>query len=145
MSKAVVSKEDHPKRKEEPLAAMVDKYGNAITRWNGGTYTLYLVSEKRKRIIGVLNDSIMYMERKAEHYHRKYGGYGFNYWLLVRSTVFEYVIMTCPDGRFKIPRQTIISMGKVFEFKYSGDGNSFEIQIFLKMSIIKPFKLTEEI
>lgn len=133
-------------KKKEALAVMVDRYGNQLTRYDNGAYTLSLVSENgRERQIGLLKEGIMFMERKDNHFFYKAGGYGFNYMLLKHSKVFEYIILTDKDGQFKVPRQTILDFGKVMEFKHSEDGNNFEIQIFLKYEILKKYKVQTQI
>lgn len=132
-------KPEHKKR--EALAMMVDRKGNQLIRYDNGAYTLKLISENgRERQIGLLVDRTMFVERKDNHYFHKAHGYGFNYLLLKRSTVFDFVMITHNSDQYKVPRQTILDFGKVLEFKEAQDGNSFEIQTFLSFDIIKKYK-----
>jgi hypothetical protein len=42
---------------------------------------------------------------------------------------------------YKIPKMTILNLGKIMYFKNSKDGNSFELQIFLPLPIILKYKI----
>jgi hypothetical protein len=88
----------------------------------------------------VVSDTF-FTERKFSHLHYKTKGYGFNWWLLNRSS-FNWIMLQLEDGTsYKLPKQTILSFGTVLYFKNASDGNSFELQIFLPFDIIKNYKI----
>jgi hypothetical protein len=53
---------------------------------------------------------------------------------------FDKVAINEDDERlFVVPKDVIMSLGRVMYFKNSEDGNSFEVQIFLNRDIIKNY------
>lgn len=122
--------------------AVMDNNGNCLLYFLGGKVCLWLATEERDRRLGIIKDKILYVNRESEkHLHRKSNSYGFNYNLLKMSKNFDSVaISEDSEAMYVVPKETILTMGKVMYFKNSEDGNSFEIQIFLNRDIIKTYK-----
>jgi hypothetical protein len=122
--------------------AIIDKSHNALLIHFDGKVELEIHTEKGVRNIGTINDKTLFVDRDSEkHLHRKSNAYGFNYYLLKNTDFFKWVLIK-EDGQniYVIPKETIIEFGQVMYFKNSSDGNSFEVQIFLNLDIIKTYK-----
>ncbi len=130
------------KQKPEKLFSMIDTIGNELSKYTNGLITLKLISEGgRKRNLGRVEGDTLYVERKFSHLHYKSNSYGFNY-IIIKKGSYKYVMLSLEDGTYyKIPRETILSLGKVMYFKNTQDGDSFEVQVFLPVSIIYNFKI----
>jgi hypothetical protein len=132
-----------PKAKPIQLEiGMIDEEGNKLLKWSNGLITLRLVAEYgRERNLGIIKGKIFHTIRKNNHLHYKTNSYGFNYNLLKRSQ-FQYVLMTTENKiKYKIPKEVILKEGTVMFFKYAQAGDSFEVQIFLPMSIIEKYEV----
>lgn len=122
--------------------AIIDAIGNSLICYHDGKVTLSIATEGRTRKLGVIKEKMLFVDRNSEkHLHRKSNSYGFNYYLLKLAKSFESVAINEDDDvLYVVPKETILSMGKVMYFKNSEDGNSFEVQIFLNRDIIKTYK-----
>lgn len=122
--------------------AIMDSIGNALICYHDGNITLTLATDGRTRKLGVIKDKMLFVYRdSSKHLHRKSNSYGFNYYILKKSKSFDSVaIKEDDDILYVVPKETILTMGKVMYFKNSEDGNSFEVQIFLNRDIIKTYK-----
>lgn len=121
---------------------IIDKLSNALMIHFDGKVELEIATEKSTRNVGTIKDKTLYVERTREkHLHRKSNSYGFNYYLLKNTKIFDSVTLL-EDGEtyFRIPKEKIIEFGRVMYFKNSQDGNSFEVQIFLSRDIIKLYQ-----
>ena len=130
---------------KEFLFKIKDENANVMTKYVDGSVTLKIYTENgRERKLGLIKDNTFYTERKEEHRHIKSDSYGFN-WYLMKKSSFTNVMLSLDDGcYYKIPKEVIITRGKVMNFKNSSDGNSFELQIFLPVSIIKEYLFVRE-
>lgn len=122
--------------------AIIDPIGNALICYKDGKVTIRVATEGRDRRIGVIKDKMLFVDRdSSKHLHRKSNSYGFNYNVLKLSKSFDSVAINEDDDvLYVVPKETILSMGRVMYFKNSEDGNSFEVQIFLNRDIIKTYK-----
>lgn len=124
---------------------MCDSIGNAVSIEFGGRITLKIVSEgNRTRNLGYIKDDSLHVTRDDEHIFRKLNAFGFNFNLLKRTDIFSSVTVIYRGLFYRIPKKTIIDFGKVMNFKNSSDGNSFELQIFVPIDIIKHYKIDIE-
>lgn len=121
---------------------IIDKLSNALMIHFDGKVELEINTEKSKRNLGMIKDRTLFVERKMEkHLHRKSNSYGFNYYLLKTTKLFDWVALKEDDTNFYVlPKEKILELGRVMYFKNSTDGNSFEIQIFLSRDILKLYK-----
>lgn len=124
---------------------MVDSIGNQLAFEFGGKVSLKIITEGgRKRNIGFVKNETLHVNREEEHVFHKTNSFGFNYNLLVLTDIFTYVSIVYNGLFYRIPKQSIVDYGKVMNFKKSTDGNSFELQIFLPIEIIKNYKIDIE-
>lgn len=121
--------------------AVIDPIGNALVCYKDGKVMLTISTESRDRKIGFIKDKMLFVDRSYDkHLHRKSNSYGFNYNLLKLAKSFDKVAINEDDERlFVVPKDVIMSLGRVMYFKNSEDGNSFEVQIFLNRDIIKNY------
>lgn len=115
-----------------------DGFGNLLYV-KGKKIFLKLSSEIRPREIATFSDSqkLIYMIRQPEHLHRKSNSYGFNHELIKTSVSSTHILLTCPEGVFKIPLKFIEDNGNYLFFKQQG----FEKQLFLPVELLADFKV----
>lgn len=121
---------------------MQDNNGNVLFR-QGDVIKLQLSSEPHPRKIGKIIESrkVLQVNRDSSiHLFIKNNSYGFNEALLRSATIFDKVeILEKSNGennRYIVPLNIIFEKGSYLNFKQQG----FEIQIFLKLDIIKQYK-----
>ena len=130
------------KNKGETALAVKDKVGNGLYVYMNGKVLLNIASEgKRIRDIGLIKDDSLFINRKKNHIYRMNKSFGFNYNLLKYTELFNFVKINYEGTMYKIPKMTILNLGKIMYFKNSKDGNSFELQIFLPLPIILKYKI----
>ena len=130
------------KNKGETALAVKDKVGNGLYVYMNGKVLLNIASEgKRIRDIGLIKDDSLFINRKKTHIYRMNKSFGFNYNLLKYTELFNFVKINYEGTMYKIPKMTILNLGKIMYFKNSKDGNSFELQIFLPLPIILKYKI----
>lgn len=130
------------KNKGETALAVKDKVGNGLYVYMNGKVLLNIASEgKRIRDIGYIKDDSLFINRKETHIYRMNKSFGFNYNLLKYTELFNFVKINYEGTMYKIPKMTILNLGKIMYFKNSKDGNSFELQIFLPLPIILKYKI----
>lgn len=126
--------------------AIIDKSNNALLIHFDGKVELEIATERANRSLGMIKDKTLFVERQSEkHLHRKSNSYGFNYYLLKSTKLFDWVAVREDDTNFYlIPKDKITDLGRIMYFKNSQDGNSFEIQIFLNRDILKLYQKTKD-
>lgn len=133
------------KNKGETALAVKDKVGNGLYVYMNGKVLLNIVSEgKRIRDIGYIKDDSLFINRKETHIYRMNKSFGFNYNLLKYTELFNFVKINYEGTMYKIPKMTILNLGKIMYFKNASNGNSFELQIFLPLPIILKYKIVLE-
>lgn len=121
-----------------------DSEGNLLTVEqldNGDMYIyMYIKEEKRRRReLGYVDVSARQFRVKRErekHLHRKSNSYGFNEHVIKTAKTFDTVVLTDETGTYFIPLSEISKHGKYMFFKQKG----FEIQLFVPLEIILPYK-----
>jgi hypothetical protein len=130
------------KNKGETALAVKDKVGNGLYVYMNGKVLLNIASEgKRIRDIGYIKDDSLFINRKETHIYRMNKSFGFNYNLLKYTELFNFVKINYEGTIYKIPKMTILNLGKIMYFKNASNGNSFELQIFLPLPIIFKYKI----
>ena len=122
-----------------------DDHGNAIQCFNTGAYIdLYLHIAGQRRHIGCVNikERVFETERmRKRHLHQKSNSYGFNHFLLKKTSHFDKVRIKETYGRkrieYLVPVSVILEEGSYLFFLKEG----FEKQIFLTLDRIKQFKI----
>jgi hypothetical protein len=133
------------KNKGETALAVKDKVGNGLYVYMNGKVLLNIASEgKRIRDIGYIKDDSLFINRKETHIYRMNKSFGFNYNLLKYTELFNFVKINYEGTMYKIPKMTILNLGKIMYFKNASNGNSFELQIFLPLPIIFKYKIAFE-
>jgi hypothetical protein len=123
------------------LFRIMDEEGNILTKYEDGTVSLRIKTEApRERRLGLIMGDTFYTTRENDHLHIKSNSFGFNYFLLKKST-FQYVMLSAYDKYYKIQKTEILTNGKILHFKKSADGNSFELQMFLSLDIIEKYNI----
>jgi len=132
--------------KPENEMVIVDNSGNVITVTFKGLVHLHLSKENRPRKLGLIDGDTLIVERDSDkHLHRKTRSYGFNYMLLKMLKQVSKVKLTEDKVRtYLIPKTVIIDFGQVLNFKYAAEGQSFEVQVFLKKDYITSYRITNE-
>ena len=126
--------------KKAPYIAMSDTHGNTLTIVMNGKVRLKLSSEgNRVRQIGYIVENTFYVDRKEDHLHRASQSLGFNFHILRYTNLFHYVNISYDGNNYLVPKDTIIQRGEILSFQNAADGNSFELQIFLRLEIIKAY------
>ena len=121
--------------------SMSDSIGNSLHIFYNGKVFLNIPSEgKRIRDIGYIRDDTFFVSREQNHVFRKNNSFGFNYNLLKYTELFNFVNIKYEGRIYKIPKGTILNLGKIMNFKNASDGNSFELQIFMPINIISHYK-----
>jgi hypothetical protein len=130
------------RRVRQVVSCNSDDIGNSLKKWSDGCITLELTAEKgRVRNLGYISNGVFHTTRKLKHLHYKSNSYGFNHKLLEIGKSFDWVLLRLENGySYKIPKAVILASGKIMYFKNTQYGNSYEIQIFLPMSIIDNYK-----
>lgn len=101
---------------------------------------LKLKGENRYRVIGnyFFHEKTIYLKRNSEkHYYRATKSYGFNYNILTDPYLdIQWIVADIDDVKYRFPKSTIDNYGTYLHFKQEG----FELQRFLKFSLIKNYK-----
>lgn len=144
-------KNDHPTNQTN-LYDMVkewpDKFGNKIEviETSSGVFNIKLTlrGDPRKRLLGIINEKsreFMVRRDRTKHLFKKAMAYGFNDSLLRNTKKFEKVILIEDTGTFEIPVSDILSKGFYLNFKQQG----FEVQIFMSLDELKPYKINNHV
>lgn len=118
------------------INSITDNYGNTIFASNNGKsvkLSLYLVAEKRRRRLGVINlkKRLLCVTRQREaHTLKNYNGYGFNYKIINEAKLFDKILIKDDYGTYLLPREEIANNGDVLNFVNKG---GFELQVFYKI------------
>lgn len=122
---------------------IIDKNNNEI-RKTGDRLELVLASEGgRVRLIGTLKGSILEVCRnKAKHLHRKMKAYGFNEYIIRNSKLITDVLLKEVDTgtEYLIPIFALRNSKNFKNFKASDDGQDYELQLFVTLQELKPYK-----
>jgi len=143
----ILTKEDMSAYRNNGYTAVAksDAVGNVLTVSLKGKVSLKIASERnRVRDIGVIMQGCFFISREGRHIHRLTKSFGFNYFILKNTQLFDFVAINYEGKLYRIPKDTILNLGKVMNFKNSKDGNSFELQIFLPINIISLYKIELE-
>jgi hypothetical protein len=107
--------------------------------------TLVLRNEKRTRTVGKFDysNSTLYVKRNSsKHLHLKTKSYGFNWTVINESAMFQvekiYLVEDEGAANFLFPVSILKEFGTFLMFQQQG----FELQKFLPVSLIEPFKIT---
>lgn len=106
---------------------------------------LKLKEEGRYRFIGnyYFYNKTIYLKRNSEkHYHFSTNSYGFNYTLINDPQLdIKWIVVKIDDVVYRFPKKLLDDFGSYLQFKQQG----FELQRFLKFSLIKNYKLENAI
>ena len=117
-----------------------DLAGNTLFR-QGFNIKLMLASEPYARTLGTIHEesrTLIVRRDSKKHFFYKSSSYGFNDTLLRTASKFD-TIQLVVDGNlvYNIPRMVILERGQYLQFSQQG----FEIQVFLKQSIIDQYRI----
>ena len=99
-----------------------------------------LVSEKRRRRIGVLTKStgaFNVVRTREKHLHRISNSYGFNYRILEMANKIKTIVLTDDVSRYKIPKDYVMKNTNFLFFKQQG----FELQTFVSLAQLQQFEV----
>lgn len=128
------------------FAPIIDKAGNSIRiigiNKTERTIKIKLAAESYERIIGSLDTEkkILRVKREAKHIFYRSMSFGFNYHIIKDSKHIDFVLLQYDGSEFMIPKDVILREGQVLNFKNASEGQSFELQIMLKIERIREFK-----
>ena len=142
MSNELMHLPPHIRHNKDIEMVIIDNIHNALLIYFDGKVELEIKTEKTPRNLGAIRNDTLFVDRNSsKHLHRKSNSYGFNYYLIKNNKYFKWVQINEDDmNTYLLPKETIMEFGKVMNFKNSSDGNSFEVQIFLNLDIIKTYK-----
>ena len=104
------------------------------------TVELKLVSEKRRRLVGVLTKStgvFNVVRNREKHLHRQSNSYGFNFRIFEMSNHIKTVVLSDELMRYKIPIRYILENTNFLFFKQQG----FELQTFISLEQLNQFRV----
>jgi len=127
-----------------------DKQGNALIvrgfydenkEWTFATIHLKLSNLKKPRLLGyvdVQTATFNCVRDCAKHYHRKAGGFGFNWEILSSNLIhIKTIALRVDDDKLYVfPKKLIEERGTFLNFKQQG----FELQKFLDFNLIRPYE-----
>jgi len=127
-----------------------DKQGNALIvrgfydenkDWTWATIHLKLANLNKPRLLGyvdVQTATFNCVRDCAKHYHRKAGGFGFNWEILSSNLIhIKTIALRVDDDKLYVfPKKLIEERGTFLNFKQQG----FELQKFLDFNLIRPFE-----
>lgn len=100
---------------------------------------LKLANEEKVRhlaSIDIPTKTIEFKRDKAKHLHRATKSYGINQKILLDGQLFDKVIIKDDESTYTIPKEYLITHGKVLFYKQQG----FEKQIFIPLDDIQQFR-----
>lgn len=130
-------------RIDNNTALVEDSFGNGIIVRRGGNtlrLSIRLNGADKERKIGEIDmqaRTLTVTRTRAKHLLQKGNAYGLNHKLIAEATRFDTVRIVDDYGRWDIPREYILENGKFLLFAKQG----FELQIFISLEQIEPFKL----
>jgi hypothetical protein len=127
-----------------------DKQGNALIvrgfydenkDWTWATIHLKLANLNKPRLLGyvdVQTATFNCVRDCTKHYHRKAGGFGFNWEILSSNLIhIKTIALRVDDDKLYVfPKKLIEERGTFLNFKQQG----FELQKFLDFNLIRPFE-----
>jgi len=127
-----------------------DKQGNALIvrgfydenkDWTWATIHLKLANLNKPRLLGyvdVQTATFNCVRDCAKHYHRKAGGFGFNWEILSSNLIhIKTIALRVDDDKLYVfPKKLIEERGIFLNFKQQG----FELQKFLDFNLIRPYE-----
>jgi len=127
-----------------------DKQGNALIvrgfydenkDWTWATIHLKLANLNKPRLLGyvdVQTATFNCVRDCSKHYHRKAGGFGFNWEILSSNLIhIKTIALRVDDDKLSVfPKKLIEERGTFLNFKQQG----FELQKFLDFNLIRPFE-----
>ncbi len=127
-----------------------DKQGNALIvrgfydenkEWTFATIHLKLSNLRKPRLLGyvdVQTATFNCVRDCAKHYHRKAGGFGFNWEILSSNLIhIKTIALRVDDDKLYVfPKKLIEERGTFLNFKQQG----FELQKFLDFNLIRPYE-----
>jgi hypothetical protein len=127
-----------------------DKQGNALIvrgfydenkDWTWATIHLKLSNLNKPRLLGyvdVQTATFNCVRDCSKHYHRKAGGFGFNWEILSSNLIhIKTIALRVDDDKLYVfPKKLIEERGTFLNFKQQG----FELQKFLDFNLIRPFE-----
>jgi len=129
----------------QPKVYREDKIGNRLEVYRDGRVHIVLAREKgRVRKIGYISADTYYTKRVEKHYHQSSKSFGINYLILKETALFNWVCITYQGNHYRIPKDTVTQLGRVLYFKECPNGESFEVQIFFPLAIMRNYKIEFE-
>lgn len=127
-----------------------DKQGNALIvrgfydenkDWTWATIHLKLANLNKPRLLGyvdVQTATFNCVRDCSKHYHRKAGGFGFNWEILSSNLIhIKTIALRVDDDKLYVfPKKLIEERGTFLNFKQQG----FELQKFLDFNLIRPYE-----
>jgi hypothetical protein len=127
-----------------------DKQGNALIvrgfydenkDWTWATIHLKLANLNKPRLLGyvdVQTATFNCVRDCSKHYHRKAGGFGFNWEILSSNLIhIKTIALRVDDDKLYVfPKKLIEEKGTFLNFKQQG----FELQKFLDFNLIRPYE-----
>jgi len=132
----VFGKEDKQKN-----ALIVRGFYDENKEWTWATIHLKLANLRKPRLLGyvdVQTATFNCVRDCAKHYHRKAGGFGFNWEILSSNLIhIKTIALRVDDDKLYVfPKKLIEERGTFLNFKQQG----FELQKFLDFNLIRPYE-----
>jgi len=125
-----------------------DEEDNKIISTHHGTFAtvrLKLKAENFHREIGTIRfaEREFHVKRiRTKHLMWNSKQYGFNHYILDNAKTFDFVVIEDEVEMFRIPREVMLEKGKFMHFKNNG---GFELQTFVSLATLEPYKIQPRI
>jgi hypothetical protein len=136
-----------PKEIIQKRFEVLDKSGNKIlTEHYASTVKIYLQlqSEEKSRLIGTIDrasETLKIKRDRTRHLFLKNRSYGFNHNVLKLSKLFNKVHISDKESKWLVTKEYILEKGEFLHFINNG---GFELQIFVKLSILSEGNLLDK-
>ncbi len=129
------------KEDKQVNALIVRGFYDENKEWTFATIHLKLSNLRKPRLLGyvdVQTATFNCVRDCAKHYHRKAGGFGFNWEILSSNLIhIKTIALRVDDDKLYVfPKKLIEERGTFLNFKQQG----FELQKFLDFNLIRPYE-----
>jgi hypothetical protein len=134
-----MAKKRTPKEILEKRFIVEDKVGNKVITEHYASsvkINLQLVSEDKVRVIGTIDrasETLKIKRDRSKHLFNKTRSYGFNHAILKNAKLFNKVHISDKESKWLVTKDYILEKGEFLHFLNNG---GFELQIFVKLSVL---------
>jgi len=142
-----MAKSRKPKETIQKRFEVLDNSGNKIlTEHYPSSVKIYLQlkSEEKSRLIGTIDrasETLKIKRDRSRHLFNKTRSYGFNHNVLKLSKLFNKIHISDKEAKWLVTKDYILEKGEFLHFINNG---GFELQIFVKLSVLSEGNLLDK-